>query len=406
LSQASILAISAFTLAAIAVLPGTLGIVKFTRKLAATRAGSRLIYGASKWLLLLSAAMLGAAVIAAVREDLTSSIFIVAVLGYLAILVFGFLMHVALNFKPIKKPRFESIDDALAKFGPDEEVVGVIDEAGNAFAFVTRLARRPHVVYQPDGDNPFVMSHCILAHSSMSYAMRGGFRDPDILVVAVIANNMVFYDKKSQCAVIQIQNRPREGSLALDPLGTVAVKLQTWRKLYPSSVVWSRPKEWRDTFYLKLLARADVISPTSPVMIYPTERDVDQRLPLKSEVLGVKVDGAECAYPVDDVREMGIINDQLGDRPLVIVSAVSGDFLQVYNRELEPGLVLEFGAMPNDNEFTDTSTNSIWTATGQCRQGALQGRKLQALPHYNKIFWYVWADFHPDTKVYTAVPEK
>jgi hypothetical protein len=350
--------------------------------------------------------MLGAAVIAAVREDLTSSIFIVAVLGYLAILVFGFLMHVALNFKPIKNPRFESIDDALAKFGPDEEVVGVIDEAGNAFAFVTRLARRPHVVYQPDGDNPFVMSHCILAHSSMSYAMRGDFRDPDILVVAVIANNMVFYDKKSQCAVIQIQNRPRQGSLALDPLGTVAVKLQTWRKLYPSSVVWSRPKEWRDTFYLKLLARADVISPTSPVMIYPTERDVDQRLPLKSEVLGVKVDGAECAYPVDDVREMGIINDQLGDRPLVIVSAVSGDFLQVYNRELEPGLVLEFGAMPNDNEFTDTSTNSIWTATGQCRQGALQGRELRALPHYNKIFWYVWADFHPDTKVYTAVPEK
>lgn len=401
MTQGTLLASVALLLGALAILPGTLGVVSITHKLAATAGGARLIYRQSRWVVLASAVLMIVAVSFAWRQDAVTAPLAAVSIAYAGILVFGFLMHVGLNFKPVRNPEFISIERAIEKFGADEEVVGVIDAEGKAFAFITRLARRPHVVYQPDGNSPFIMSHCILAHSSMSYAMRGNFSDPDILVVAVIANNLVFYEKNSRCAVIQIHNRAREGGLDLEPLDTVAVSLKTWQSLYPESPVWLRRKEWRDTFYLKLLARADIIDPESPVMIYPTEQEVDRRLPMKSQVLGVEADGEACAYPVDRFRDTRLINDQLGERFLLIAAASEGDYIQVFDREIEPGRVLEFVTLEYGAGFSDIATHSVWSPTGKCTSGELSGQRLATVPHYNKIFWYVWADFHSGTRVWS-----
>ncbi len=61
-------------------------------------------------------------------------------------------------------------------------------------------------------------------------------------------------------------------------LCAVVVRLSTWKSLYPESKVWVRPKEWRDFFYLKLLSRADVIDPASPVMFYALQQDILVRM--------------------------------------------------------------------------------------------------------------------------------
>ncbi len=395
------LAVVAFLLSTIAILPGTLGVVMITRKLAATAPGARLIYGHAKWVALLSIGLMLFAIVLAMRENTWSLGIGIIFLAFCGVLVFGFLMHVGLNFKPVQIPHFVGGAEALQQFGADEEVIGVIDAAGNPFAFVTRLARRPHVVYQPRGKFPFIMSHCILAHSSMAYETKGDFSKPDLQVVAVIANNMVFYDKKKQCAVIQIQNQSRQGALQLETLSTVAVSLGTWQKLYPESTVWIREKEWRDTFYLKLLSRADVIDPTSPAMIYSTEHELDDRLPMKSQVLGLQIGADHCAYPVSVFQDTPVINDKLGGRPLLIASAFNGDFVQIFDRETAAGRILKFSALSTDDGFTDSATGSVWNPTGLCTEGELKGQQLVVLPHYNKIFWFVWADFKVNTRIYS-----
>ena len=405
MSQVIWLATAALVLGALAILPGTLGVAVLTHKLAATAAGARLIYEQSKWVVLVSAALMVGAVYSAWQQDSLSITLAAIVVAYMGILVFGFLMHVGLLFKPVREPVFISIEQAIEKFGADEEVIGVVDAAGKPFAFITSLARRPHVVYQPGGDDPFIMSHCILAHSSMSYPTRGNFAKPDILVVAVKANNMVFYEKNKRCAVVQIQNRSRQGEINLETLPTVSIKLKTWQDLYPESPIWIRKKGWRDGFYLKLLSRADVIDPASPVMIYPTVREVDQRLPMKSQVVGVQIDNDACAYPASLFADVRLINDELGGRSIVIASAFNGDFIQVFDRALDPDRILNFLPLEGGEGFTDTSTGSVWSPTGECLDGELVGRQLTAIPHYNKIFWYVWGDFHENTKVYSVSPE-
>ncbi|GAK34297.1 hypothetical protein JCM17846_24380 [Iodidimonas nitroreducens] len=403
MTMADGLAVLAVILCAAAILPGTLGILMLTNKIAVSESGARYIYGKSFWVLLLSAALLLYALFGALDGGALSPILIGAAVVYAGILVFGFFMHTKLMFRPIRKPTFISVDEALKRFGPNEEVVGVIDEGGKPWGFIARLARRPHIVYQPEGDHPFIMTHCILAHSSMSYAMADRFRQPDITITAALANNMVFYDKSNQCSVIQIQNGSLNGSLPLKTITTQAMSLKAWKDRYPDSPIWMRPIAWRDIFYLKLLARADVIDPKSPVMVYPLQHDKDERLPLKAMVLGVEAGGVSKSYPLDLCKSEKLIEDRLGDVSLLVVSDDRGDFTQVFDREVD-GRVLSFKLAPND-QMTDAETGSLWALHGVCLSGELRGKALTPIPHYNKIFWYVWSDFHPGTAIYD-VPDR
>jgi hypothetical protein len=393
-----VLAIIAVPLTAIAVLPGTLGILMLTNRIAASPAGARYIYFQSGALIVLGLALLGYAWYRGALDGAYSGPVIGSTVAVVLLLIYGFLMHAKMLFRPVRKPVFVSTDEALEKFAPDEEVVGVIDGGGKPYAFIARLARRPHIVYQTEGDAPFIMTHCILAHSSMSYALEGNFSNPDITITAALANNMVFYEKSNRCSVVQLHNRLEGSNDPLSTVPTVMTSLKTWKKNYPDSPVWMRPVEWRDIFYLKLLARADVIDPSSPVMVYPLMHSLDERLPMKSLVLGLLCGDQSRAYPVDVVADRQVINDQLADTQLTIFCV--DDFMQVFDRRVDGDAIPAFGKSKQNDHFVDVETGSEWSTTGLCVSGEHEGRQLSAIPHYNKIFWYVWSDYFPDGEIF------
>ena len=395
-----VVAILAVLLTAVAILPGTLGILMLTNRIAASPAGARYIYSQSGALIVVALALL---VYAWYRSALAGD-YSTAVIGSMVavalLLIYGFLMHAKMLFRPVRKPIFISIEEALEKFGPDEEVVGVVGGDGKPYAFIARLARRPHIVYQTEGDSPFIMTHCILAHSSMSYALEGNFSNPDITITAALSNNMVFYEKNSRCSVVQMHNRLEGRNDPLSTVPTVMTSLKTWKNLYPDSPVWMRPVEWRDVFYLKLLARADVIDPSSPVMVYPLQHKLDERLPMKSLVLGLLVAGQSRAYPVGVVADRKVINDQIADTRLAIFCV--DDYMQAFDRRVDGNTILTFEKSDKDDRFADVETGSEWSATGACTNGKYDGRQLSAIPHYNKIFWYVWSDYFPGGEIFGA----
>ncbi len=393
------LAVVAAALAALAVLPGSLGVLMLTNRIAATDWGARLIYRAAPWVLALSFLPAG---LAAYRWWRIGDVTVWGELGlfaFVAVLVFGFLMHTRFLFRPIKRPKFMSADEARARFGDDEEIVGVIDRAGRPWGFVARLARRPHIVVQGEGAAPFMMSHCILAHSSIAYALDEDGRDPDLAITAAIANNLVFYEARRGCSVIQMHNRSRRGDWRLEPLPTYSVSLGRWAALFPASRIWYRDPEWRDQFYLKLLARADVIDPTSPTIVYPLQHPVDERLPMKSLVLGVEAAGEAVAYPAALFPETRLVEDRVGGLPIAIFADENGDFVAVYERRLGDR-VLAFAFDDTRNLWRDCETGSLFSVTGEAVAGPLAGQRLKPVAHYNKMFWYVWADFHPGCRVH------
>jgi len=99
-----------------------------------------------------------------------------------------------------------------------------------------------------------------------------------------------------------------------------------------------------------------------------------------------------------------LIHDEVGGVPLLVVAAYNGDYIQVFDRSLDDGRILTFRPAETEDHFIDRETGSQWAPTGECVAGALKGRRLDPVPHYNKIFWYVWSDFHPGTEIYQPAP--
>jgi len=403
MTMAELIAILAALIFAAAILPGTLGILLMTSKIAAKDWGARLIYQKAMWVSAAAAALMALAWALALSAGNISLLLLGATALFGGVGVFGFFMHTKLMFKPVTQPLYMSVDEAIEKFGPDEEVVGVIDDNGVAWAYVARLARRPHIVEQREGDSPFMMTHCILAHSSMSFALENQLASPDITITSALANNLVFYEKNTKCSIVQAHNGSPDGGLPLRMVPTIAVSLRTWKAAYGNTKVWYRNKEWRDEFYLKLLARADVIDPNSPVMVYPLKHGLDERLPMKSMVTGVEIGGKSRTYTLGHSRENSLIHDRLADVDILVAAGYNDDLIQVFDRGID-GKTLSF-TPDGENKLTDSQTSSTWNMLGECIDGALKGRRLALIPHYNKMFWYVWADYHPGTEIYNPAKQ-
>jgi hypothetical protein len=136
-------------------------------------------------------------------------------------------------------------------------------------------------------------------------------------------------------------------------------------------------------------------------MVYALQRPLDERLPMKSLVLGVRSGTHNRTYPVSVFEQEPLINDCVGERELLLIAAFDNDYIQVFDRQIEPGITLTFKSSSRPGWFIDTGTNSEWSPRGQCMSGHYAGHQLHPFAHYNKIFWYVWADFFPGTDIYS-----
>ena len=70
----------------------------------------------------------------------------------------------------------------------------------------------------------------------------------------------------------------------------------------------------------------------------------------------------------------------------------------VFNRLLD-GVEMTFFA--DGEQIIDTNTGSTWNIFGQAIDGELAGKQLEPILHANH-FWFAWAVFKPDTRVWRA----
>ena len=128
----------------------------------------------------------------------------------------------------------------------------------------------------------------------------------------------------------------------------------------------------------------------------------DNRLPNKSLVIGVQVqtkgDNTQFrAYPLTDFTETAVINDTLGDVPLLIFHDKTSFATTVFKRIVE-GRPLTFSH--KDNYFAQDDSGTQWNLiTGEATSGKYNGAHLERVPAVN-IYWFAWARYYPQTTIY------
>jgi hypothetical protein len=128
-------------------------------------------------------------------------------------------------------------------------------------------------------------------------------------------------------------------------------------------------------------------------------------------VLTVDLNGEAVAYPYDVLREVRVVNDTVGGQPVVVFwtegtasaldagSVAGGRDVGAANAYLRVVDGQELRFITQDGQIIDEETGSQWDILGQTTSGDYAGKQLEPVVAINH-FWFSWAAFRPDTRVY------
>jgi hypothetical protein len=174
-----------------------------------------------------------------------------------------------------------------------------------------------------------------------------------------------------------------------------------WRGQHPDTLALVPEAEYKEAYDFMSRRIATFASGSNNKPGRELVREADTRLPNYEQVIGIEIGAAHKAYPVAELRKQRVVDDEVGAAPIVVVHVAEIDTTTAFSRRLN-GRTLTFHP-EGAGRMIDKETSSLWNAYGQCLAGKLKGQKLDAvIPEPGA--WFAWAEFHPDTAVYSAGP--
>lgn len=305
-----------------------------------------------------------------------------------------------IRFGGVPKDGIPSIDEPVfrnatdAPFMDDTDVVIGLRINGDTRAYPLFILVWHEIVNDEVGGAPVAVTYCPLCYTSQVFdSVLDGEAVEFGTTGKLYQSNLLMYDRPTDTYWSQALGAAVKGPLSGHVLGTIPLDLMEWgdwKSIYPDTVVLST-----DTGH----SRAYEVDPygsyyTDPNIWFPVNHR-DDRMQLKDVIVGMKVGGAYKAYKQADVESHGIINDDIGDVGVLLLSEYTGN-TRVFDRALG-NLTLTFGY--NGTALTDAETGSEWNYEGVAVAGELAGERLVRLSIWPG-FWFEWAAFHPETLVY------
>ena len=220
-------------------------------------------------------------------------------------------------------------------------------------------------------------------------------------------SNKVMYDRATRSLWRQFTGEPIIGPLATtgirQPLfPSVVTTWQEWLVEHPDTTVLSRdtgvyepdfylPENHPSAIYYSYFTDAEVMF---PVWIR------DSSFAPKSVVIGLSIGDTHKAYPVEDLQQIGVVNDTLGGEEIVVVASSESRSARVYRRNQQV-----LSAEPNqDGDGSPTVLTDSAGVSWRVTEAALvnESNPIEALPRVptRTSFWFGWYQYHPDTEVY------
>jgi hypothetical protein len=285
---------------------------------------------------------------------------------------------------------------------PDDTPVIGVERDGRARAYPLRVLDWHEVVNDRLG-GPLVVTYCPLCGSGVTAERRVNDRETRFGVSGLLwRDNLVMYDERSESLWSQLLGAAIRGPRAGERLALLPSSLTSWgewRGLHPTTKVLLPPP------HTNTVRGSDAtFDYFAPKYSYDEEDQLigfdddagDDGLHPRTLVIGVTADGIARAYPLNVVRERAVINDRVGDLPIV-VTITPARTLVAYRRSVDD-TVLEF-TPAGDGHMR--AAGSRWErASGRAIDGPHEGDRLEPATDTSPLFWRGWSNLHPETEVY------
>ncbi len=313
----------------------------------------------------------------------------------------------------VDDPKFADV--SAIDFLEDQEPVIMVGLDDTWRAYPIQILMWHEIVNDVIGDTPVAVTFCPLCHTAIAFDRTV---DGQVLDFGVSGNlrhsDLVMYDRQTESWWQQATGRGIVGHFSGTALEFLPSQLVSWaqfKELHPDGEVLTRDTGHSRDYGANPYGGYDRADST-PFLLQDTTL-LDGRLNPKVRVVGVVIDGDEVAYPLPDLADVGVVNDDVGGEPIVILwspgtasglgaaTVAGGDLVGsavVYARTAPDGGTLEFEAA-DDGRMTDTATGSIWNAGGTAVEGELAGTQLVPVTN-DQPFWFAWVIFRPDTTIW------
>ena len=269
-------------------------------------------------------------------------------------------------------------------------VLGVVNN-GVAKAYPLIYLGYHHKIQDNVGNLPVLITYCTMCRSGRVYSpMINGVRQ-NFRLVGARHYNAVIEDQGSKTWWYQATGEAAVGPLQgnkLKELPYEQLTLSEWLNKHPASLVLQPDQKFKADYQdLKDYDRVQYVDMDSNI------KNKDQ-LMRKSWVLGVIINKQPKAYTWRKLEKSRVINDKVGNTPVLVGLEKDSLSFQALNRQLD-GRILNF-KVDTAGHLTDNETASVWDWDGLCISGVQKGKQLEKIQAYQE-YWHSWKHFHPTT---------
>lgn len=322
------------------------------------------------------------------------------------------------GIRSIDDPQFVDPEEASVWLAGNEPVIA-LELNGDARAYPLQIITWHEIVNDTVGDVPAVVTFCPLCNSALAFDRRVDDQVFEFGVSGLLRNSdLIMYDRTTETLWQQFTGEGIIGDLAgtrLTFLPTSIVSFADFWDAHPEGKVLSRDTGLRGNYgsnpYTGYDTYDHVLSAGGNLALFDGE--VDGRLAPADRVVTVSLDdiGIDVAYPLAILSEAGVINDNQGERDMVVFftpGTASALGASVIAQAEDVGATGVFDPWLDGQRLTfrsegdgivDNETGSSWNILGQAVDGPLDGKALSPIVHGDH-FWFSWAAFKPDTVIY------
>jgi len=295
----------------------------------------------------------------------------------------------------IDNPVFTNIQDS--NFMSDSDTVIGLEINGEAKAYPIFILVWHEIVNDRLGNTPVSITYCPLCYTSQVFERIIDNQEVEFGTSGKLYNsNLLMYDRLTESYWSQALGIAVKGELAghsLDMIPFDVITWGDWKKLHPNTLVLTT-----DTGYIRSYATDPYGSYyTEPRIMFPVEHS-DDRMNPKEIILGFNKNEIYKAYKQNDIESKIIVNDSIGETPVMLVSLFSENS-RAFERIVDDK-ILDF--IYTDDKILDTQTNSEWNYDGLSISGEHEGKQLERMA-IEPRFWFAWIAFHPETLVFGDV---
>ena len=317
------------------------------------------------------------------------------------------------GIRAIDEPTYVSVSEADLWLEPQEPVI-LVEIGGHARAYPIQIMTWHEIVNDTLGDVPVSVTFCPLCNTGVAFERTFDGQVLDFGTTGRLRySNLIMYDRQTETWWQQATGEGIAGQYAGSQLTFVPASMIAWadfREGHPDGDVLSRDTGLRAAYGQNPYPGYDDVNESPFLYQGPA---TPGELPAMARVGTIDLGGEAVAYPYDVMRISRVVNDTVGGTPVVVMWApgtasaldagnVAGGedvgAITTYARELD-GEVLTFSA--EGERIVDEQTGSEWDLLGKAVGGPLAGRTLEPVVSINH-FWFSWAAFRPDTRIYQA----